>query len=117
VAAARNEGARLVVTARYHATLAEKAPPDGVVAVRLVSRRRALVGRLVAWAARAGRPWAHAPEPTPLELAKVAQRRRHTGVSEWATAVAEAAYGQEPPDELRESEIVAREPPISGLGE
>jgi hypothetical protein len=117
VAAAKNEGARLVVTARYHATLSEKAPPDGVVAVRLVTRRRALVERLVAWTVRAGRPWAQTPEPTPLELAQVARRRRHGLIADWASAVADAAYGREPPDEAREAEIAAREPPISGLGD
>ena len=112
VQAAKNDGARLVVSAPFHATLSRAAPPDGVLAVCLVSRRRALLNRLVAWAARSGRPWARGDEPTPLELAEVAQHRRHPDVAEWATAIAEAAYGPVAPDERREDAIVAREPAI-----
>ena len=118
VEAARNDGSRLVVTAPNHATLSEPAPRDGVLAICLVSRRRALLGRLVEWARRAGHAWAAGhKEPTPLELAAVARRRRDGNVAAWADAVAEAAYGPVPPDERREGEIVSREPPTPGTSD
>ncbi|HVU00398.1 MAG TPA: hypothetical protein VHE30_01555 [Polyangiaceae bacterium] len=112
VAAARNEGARLVVTAPFHATLSGPVPPDGVLTICLVSRRRALVDRLVAWADKAGRPWARRKESTPLELAEVAKHRARADVERWATEVAEAAYGERTPDERKEREIAAREPAL-----
>lgn len=113
VPAAKQEGARLVAAARHHTTLSQPAPPDGVLAVCLISRRRALLDRLVGWARRAGRPWARrrGGEPTPLDIAEAAKHFNQTDVSAWATAVEEAAFGAVPPDERREDEIVAREPP------
>jgi hypothetical protein len=111
VEAARNEGARLVVTAPFHSTLSGPTPPDGVLTVCLLSRRRALLDRLVGWASRAGRPWARRKEPTPLEIAEVARHRREPEVAGWAAEVDEAAYGPRPPDERREHDIVTREPP------
>ncbi|HVW23941.1 MAG TPA: carboxypeptidase-like regulatory domain-containing protein [Polyangiaceae bacterium] len=112
VEAARNDGARLVVTAPYHTTLSGAAPADGTLAICLVSRRRTLVNRLVAWAKASPRPWGRGREPTPLELAEAARRHEQTDVAGWASAVAEAAYGPTSPDERRESELLAREPPL-----
>ena len=114
VEAARNDGARLVVTAPHHTTLTEPAPADGTLAIALVSRRRTLVDRLVAWAKSAGRPWGRGKEPTPLELAEAARRHNQPDVEGWAAAVAEAAYGPAAPDERRESDILGREPPLPG---
>jgi hypothetical protein len=112
VETARNEGARLVVTAPFHATLSGPTPPDGVLTICLLSRRRALLDRLVGWATRAGRPWARRKEPTPLEIAEVAHHRHEADVAGWAAAIAEAAYGAKPPDERREQQIGAREPAL-----
>jgi hypothetical protein len=112
VLAARNEGARFVVTAPYHATLSTPPPPDGVLTICVISRRRALLERLVAWADRAGRPWARKNEPTPLEIAEVARHRERPDVAAWAAAVGEAAYGDKPPDERREHDLGAREPAV-----
>jgi hypothetical protein len=112
VAAARNEGSRLVVSAPMHATLTVPAPKDGRLSVNLVSRRRALLERFVTWARRGGAWPARRGEPTPLEVAGLARRRQDPAAAEWATALAEAAYGPSPPDERREAEILAREPPI-----
>jgi hypothetical protein len=114
VEAARNDGARLVVTAPHHTTLTEPAPADGTLAICLVSRRRTLVDRLVAWAKSAGRPWGRGKEPTPLELAEAARRHNQPDVEGWAAAVAEAAYGPAAPDERRETDILGREPPLPG---
>jgi hypothetical protein len=117
VEAARQQNARLVVTAPFHTTLAGSAPRDGVITIALVSRRRTLLDRLVSWASRAGRPWSRRTEPTPFEVAEVARRKRQTEVAAWASAVGEAAFGFSPPDERREEELAAREPPLPGSGD
>jgi hypothetical protein len=114
VAAAKQEGARLVASARHHTTLAQPVPPDGILAVCLVSRRRALLERLVNWARNAGRPWARrrGGEPTPLDVAEAARHFNQADVSAWAAAIEEAAFGVIPPDERKEDEIIAREPTV-----
>jgi hypothetical protein len=119
VAAAKQEGARLVAAARHHTTLAQPVPPDGMLAVCLVSRRRALLDRLVGWARRAGRPWVRrrGGEPTPLDVADAARHFNQADVTAWASAVEEAAYGAVPPDERKEDEIVAREPTVLPAGQ
>lgn len=118
VPAAKQEGARLVAAARHHATLTQPVPPDGTLAVYLVSRRRALLDRLVRWAREAGRPWSRrrGGEPTPLDVAETANHFNHGDVAAWAAAVEEAAFGPVAPDEVREKEIVAREPAGSPIG-
>ena len=110
VASARNEGARLVVAAPHHSTLEKQAPSDGVLVVNLVSRRRAILDRLVGWTREAGRPWSRKKEPTPQEVSALARGARHGDVLAWAAAVEEAAYGPASPDERREAEIIAKEP-------
>jgi hypothetical protein len=111
------EGARLEVTARYHSTLIRPLPPAGNVVVSLVSRRRSLLGRLVDWAGRMGRPWTLPGEPTPGHVAKVAAARRAADVEGWAEAVEAAAYGPETPDAEAEERIREREPSWRGREE
>jgi hypothetical protein len=107
---ANAEGAQIETTARWHARLARPLPIPGYVAIHLVSRRRALLERLVEWARRRGRPWADAGEPTPGHVVRVAKDRRARDVEGWAKAVERAAYGPEPPDEGAEAEVREREP-------
>jgi hypothetical protein len=114
VEAARNDGARLVVSAPHHTTLSGPAPADGTLSICLVSRRRTLVDRLVSWATASPRPWGRGKEPTPFELAEAARRHDQPDVEGWAARVAEAAYGPTSPDERLESEILAHEPPLAG---
>jgi hypothetical protein len=102
-------GVQLRIKARWHAALARPMPPAGFVAVQLVSRRRALLERLVDWARRRGSPWANGDEPTPGDLATVARDQREPAIAEWAQEVEAAAYGPEPPDEPREAAIRERE--------
>lgn len=103
-------GARLSATAPYHTPLVGPLPPEGVLSICLVSRRRALLDRMVSWAARMGGPWARRPEPTPGEVVALAAREQREEVAAWAAAVEQAAYGPIPPDEARENELAAREP-------
>jgi hypothetical protein len=106
----RVEGARLEVGAPFHATLSKALPPPGEISISLVSRRRALLARLVEWATRMGRPWQSQVDPTPGHVVRVAKSRRADDVGEWAEEVERAAFGQEPPDADREREIHEREP-------
>lgn len=110
VEAARSDGARLVVSAPHHSTLREPVPPDGVLSVCLVSRRRTLLERMARWVARMGAPWATTKDPTPGEVATLAARENREEVAAWATAVERAAYGPVAPDERRESELTTSEP-------
>jgi hypothetical protein len=107
---ANTEGAQIETTARWHARLARPLPIPGYVAIHLVSRRRALLERLVEWAGRRGRPWADKGEPTPGHVARIARDRRARDVEAWAQAVERAAYGPEPPDEGEEARVRENEP-------
>lgn len=107
---APSEGAVLEVAAPWHATLRRPVPPAGQLVIQLVSRRRALLDALVAWARRRGRPWSDAVEPTPAQVIALARDRSDTATEQWARAVEHAAFGPEPPDEQRDQEIRSREP-------
>jgi hypothetical protein len=105
------EGTRLVAESRWHTTLTRPVPPPGQLVINLVSRRRALLERLVGWARRMGRPWwpGH-HEPTPQELGRVAERQEAIEVASWAEAVERAAYGPGPVDESEEQRVLRLEP-------
>lgn len=104
------EGARLVVSARWHATLQRPLPAEGTLAIQLVTRRRALVDRLVDWATRQGRPWTAAGQPTPGHVSRVAERRRAPEIAEWAQSVEQAAYGPDPVEAAHDDAIRRKEP-------
>jgi hypothetical protein len=106
----RVEGASLQIEADYHATLVNALPPPGEISVSLVSRRRALLARLVDWANRMGRPWQSPTDPTPGQVIRAARSRRAEDIGAWAEEVERAAFGPEAPDAEREREIQDREP-------
>jgi hypothetical protein len=106
--------ARLVITARWHATLKVKPPPHGRLEIDLVTRRRQLVARFVAWAAREGHGLKGHSEPTPGDVREAGRRVRRPDVVAWAEAVETAAYGPEPVDEPVERRVLDREPPERG---
>lgn len=110
VSSANVEGARMEAKARWHATLTRPVPPAGSVAINLVTRRRALLERLVQWATRQGVPWKTEGDPTPQQVARTARRRQANDVAHWADAVERAAFGPEPPDEAAEHKVRGREP-------
>ena len=103
--------ARFVVTARWHAVLTVQLPPHGRLEVDLVTRRRQLVARFVAWATREGHAAKGQAEPTPGDVRLAAHRVRRPDVVEWADAVEGAAYGPDPVDEPVERRVLDREPP------
>jgi hypothetical protein len=98
------------ISATWHARFERQLPPPGRLRVALVTRRRALLARLVELAGRARGRGAAAIEPTPHELARHAAETARTDIAAWATAVEGAAYGPEPLDAERESAVRALEP-------
>jgi len=86
-----------------HARLVQPLPAAGELSIALVLRRRALLGRLVQWAKRAGTPFDVRPEPTPGHVRKAAGDDFQT--ARWADAVERAVFGQGPVDARAEREI------------
>jgi hypothetical protein len=96
-------GDHLVAEGALHTLLRVSVPPFGEIRVALVSRRRALLERLVGWARRKGRPYDARPEPTPGHV----QRMSRSGepIRAWAEAVERAAYSGDAIDAAREAEV------------
>jgi hypothetical protein len=91
------------VTAPLHATLTAPLPGPGVIELSLISRRRALIERLVRWAERRGKPWTRAVgEPTPADVASVALTEAEPDVERWARGLERLAFGVNPPDAASE---------------
>ncbi|MBN2192950.1 MAG: Ig-like domain repeat protein [Polyangiaceae bacterium] len=105
------EGSRLRVEAEWHSALERPVPGPSQLVVNLVTRRRALLDRLVAWAERLGRPWSWGAEPTPGHVARLARERGAKEIDTWARAVEAAAFGREPVDAEHEGAVIGREPP------
>jgi len=110
-----SEGAHLRVEAPWHSALERPIPASGELLVSLVTRRRAILDRLVSWAERVGHPWFWgSAEPTPGHVARVARERGDAGVAAWAEAAEAAAFGAEPVDSVRERAVAERAPPAHG---
>lgn len=104
--------AHVEVSAPFHATLIAPLPVPGVIELSLLSRRRALMERLVRWAERRGRPWtAPAGEPTPHHIASVAAAEAQPQVERWARHVENLAFGPTPPDAAAEQAAGVLEDP------
>ncbi len=112
--AGATEGIRLRVAARWHTELSRPLPPPGRIHVHLVSRRRALLNRLVDWAERMGYPWRRDGDATPGEIKEAADSQGMDQVAGWAGAVEHAAFGPDPVDGAREHEVRRREPHWKG---
>ncbi len=103
---------RLRVEDALHTQIERALPPASDMVIAMVSRRRALLERLVSWARRAGRPWDRPPEPTPGHVASVAagQRQPREDIGRWARRVEQRAYGPEAVDAAAEREVMDIEP-------
>jgi hypothetical protein len=102
--------ARLVIEAQTHSKHEQALPPPGVLRVALITRRRALLERLVRWARRTGVPFDVQPEPTPGHVRRAAFRANNPEVEDWARALEHAVYGPSPVDESVETKLSADEP-------
>jgi hypothetical protein len=102
--------ARLLVESGAHSSHEQGLPPPSVLGVALVTRRRALLDRLVRWARQRGAPFDGAPEPTPGHVRRVAARAGAAEIEAWAGRIENAAYGPEAPGHAVEREVRAAEP-------
>jgi hypothetical protein len=108
---ARRTDARLIVDAPEHTRFERALPAPSRLDVALITRRRALVERLVRWARRQGAPFDSAPaEPTPGHIRRAAARAQATSIEAWATQTERAAFGPLTVDEEVERTVRAAEP-------
>lgn len=111
---------RLVVRAELHSTHQQALPPPSALHVALVTRRRAILDRLVRWAKGQGSPFDGPSEPTPGHVRRAAARlnahegERWTPVEKWAAQVETSAYGPDPVRAEEEEAVRAAEPNAIG---
>ncbi len=96
-------GDELGIEAPLHVPLRRPLPHAGELDAQLVQRKRAMLGRLVAWARLRGRPFDARPEPTPGHVRRAAGE--DFGLARWADAVERAAFAGEPVDARVEAEV------------
>ncbi|WP_437593173.1 carboxypeptidase regulatory-like domain-containing protein [Sorangium sp. So ce1000] len=102
--------AKLVVRAPTHSSHEQALPSPSKLGIALVTRRRAVLDRLVRWARRHGAPFEGPPEPTPGHVRRVASRVQQREVELWASRIEHAAFGPDPVDERLEQDLGASEP-------
>lgn len=90
------EGARLVVDGDLHAEHEQALPPPSILRVALVTRRRALLDRLVRWAKARGGSYDSTREPTPGHVRRVASRAQAGEIEAWARQLEHVAFGDAP---------------------
>ncbi|WP_437681256.1 carboxypeptidase regulatory-like domain-containing protein [Sorangium sp. So ce131] len=110
IEAPHRSDARLVVRAPTHSGYEQPLPPPSQLGVALITRRRAVLDRLVRWARRHGAPFEGPSEPTPGHVRRVASRNQQHDVELWATRIEHAAFGPDPVDERIEQDLGASEP-------
>lgn len=106
--------ATLRIEGALHAALEQPLPVPGQLRIALVTRRRALLERLVRWARAKGSPWDDLREPTPGHVRRVAGRSEADDIATWAGAVEHAAFGPSPVDRDVEHDVRGREPGSMG---
>jgi hypothetical protein len=102
--------ARLVVESDDHSTHEQALPPHSILGVALITRRRALLDRLVRWARQRGAPFDVAPEATPGHVRRAASRASAQDVEAWASRIEQAAYGPDRVDASLERDVRGAEP-------
>lgn len=103
-------GARLVVESAAYSSYEQALPPPSVLSVALVTRRRAVLDRLVRWARRQGAPFDGPPEPTPGHVRRVATRASAKEIEAWALKIEHLAFSLDEVDEKTERDVRATEP-------
>jgi hypothetical protein len=102
--------ARLVVDASEYTRYEEALPPASVLSIALVTRRRALLERIVRWARQRGAPFDATPEPTPGHVRRTARRAHADDIEAWAERVEQAAFGPKAMSDIDEQELRNAEP-------
>lgn len=103
-------GARLLVESPAYSTYEQPLPPPSVLSVAIVTRRRALLERLVKWARRHGAPFDGPPEPTPGHVRRAAARANASEIESWAQQIERCAFGPDDIDEQAEQSAKNAEP-------
>lgn len=98
-----SSGEMLGAESRLHTRHVQPLPGPGELSISLVLRRRALLGRMVAWARRAGGAFDVKPEPTPGHVKRAAGDDFRT--ARWADEVERAVFGAGEIDARAEAEI------------
>ena len=104
----RPDAAEIVAEGPLHAQQRRALPAAGQLRIALMTRRRALLQRLVQWARVRGAPYDDQPDPTPAHVRR--QARGRTAVEGWAHQIERAAYGPAAVDAAVEEKIRAAEP-------
>jgi hypothetical protein len=104
------EGAEILARSSTHSEERKALPAGGTLRIALVTRRRALVRRLVDWARARGKPYDVAPEPTPAHVGHVGTEHARPEVQSWASAVERAAFGPDEVDASVEKKVRDVEP-------
>ncbi len=97
--------AKLCVDADLHARYEIPMPGPSVLRVTLVTRRRALLDRLVRWARLHGTPFDSTREPTPGHVRRAASRAGERAIESWAGRVESTAFGPSPVTRRAESTV------------
>ncbi|WP_394827181.1 hypothetical protein [Pendulispora albinea] len=105
---------RLVAEGPFHTAHRQKLPPAGEILIALVSRKRALLDRLIAWARMRGRPFDQRPEPTPGHVRNAAGA--DFGTAHWAEEVERAVFSAEDIDARAEEDIEKLAPIPASVG-
>jgi hypothetical protein len=107
------QGDWLVAEAPLHTRLEQQSPKAGEISIALVSRRRALLARMIDWARREGVPFDAQPEPTPRHIRQAAQvAGNNVEVIHWAEAAEQVIFGQAVVDANAESHVDHMSPSV-----
>ena len=96
---------RLCVKAPNHVTLTSTFPAAGLLCIKMVSRRRALLEQLVRWTQRQHKRWTQQPEATPHHVIEVAHAAKLDRIESWASSVQQSVYDKPALDEVTQQAI------------
>jgi hypothetical protein len=97
--------AKLRVEGDLHARYEIPMPGPSVLRVTLITRRRALLDRLVRWARLHGTPFDSTREPTPGHVRRAASRIGERAIETWAGRIESTAFGPSPVTQRAESTV------------
>jgi hypothetical protein len=106
----RPDGAEIVASSSTHSEERKGLPAGGTLRIALITRRRALLRRLVQWARIRGAPYDAKPDPTPGQVRGSALSTGKPEVEAWARRVEDAAFGPGEVDAATEARVREVEP-------
>ena len=106
----------LQVVAPWHVTIERPLPRAGRMMLALVSRRRALLERLVAAGRRLAPGLEPGAEPTPEQIARHFEGAERWGGARWARSVEAAVFGRAPVGVKEETQLAEQEADLTRSG-